>query len=92
MYRTSHRNMLLYFNVILDASCKYSTRRNDIQMLYRNIVAYFDEASSQLSDASAQLRDASKMQLWLTINVAARCRYVVCLLGNEMHSLCFITL
>ena len=98
MYRTRHLNRLLYFNVILDASCKFSTRRNDIydpsariinnllnstifwtrhlnsatrplnsatrQILHWNIVAYFGEASSQLSDASAQLRDASKMQLW----------------------------
>ena len=104
MYRTRHRNMLLYFNVILDASCKFSTRRNDIydpsarkiknllnstifwtrrlnsatlrlnsttrqlnsatrQILHRIMVAYFDEASSQLGDASTQLRDASKMQL-----------------------------
>ena len=30
MYRTRHLNRLLYFNVILDASCKFSTRRNDI--------------------------------------------------------------
>ena len=30
MYRTCHSNRLLYFNVILDASCKFSTRRNDI--------------------------------------------------------------
>ena len=98
MYRTRHLNRLLYFNVILHASCKFSTRRNDIydpsariinnllnstifwtrhinsatrplnsatrQILHWNIVAYFGEASSQLSDASAQLRDASKMQLW----------------------------
>ena len=98
MYRTRHLNRLLYFNVILDASCKFSTRRNAIydtsariinnplnstifwtrhlnsatrplnsatrQILHWNIVAYFGEASSQLSDASAQLRDASKMQLW----------------------------
>ena len=30
MYRTRHLIRLLYFNVILDASCKFSTRRNDI--------------------------------------------------------------
>ena len=30
MYRTRPRNMLLYFNVILDTPCKFSTRRNDI--------------------------------------------------------------
>ena len=27
MYRTRRRNMLLYFNVILDSSCKFSTCR-----------------------------------------------------------------
>ena len=30
MYRTPHLNRLLYFNVILDVWCKFSTRRNDI--------------------------------------------------------------
>ena len=33
------------------------------QILHCIIVAYFDEASSQLGDTSTQLRDASKMQL-----------------------------
>ena len=58
MYRTRHRNMLLYlFNVILDASCKFSTRRNDIYdpsvRINKNLSKLYNslDASSQLGDA-----------------------------------------
>ena len=44
-------------------SAKRQLNSATCQILHRIIVAYFDEASSQLGDASTQLRDASKMQL-----------------------------
>ena len=65
MYKTRHLYMLLYFNVILDASCKFSTRRNNIYDTSARIIknplnsTLFWTRHLKLGDASTQLRDAS---------------------------------
>ena len=78
LFSTRHANFRLVENYIYDPSARimknplnsatFSTRQLNSatrQILHGIIVAYFDESSSQLSDASPQLPDpaTSKMQL-----------------------------
>ena len=66
MYRTRHRYLLLYFNVILDASCKFSTRRNDIYDPFARIIKnplkstifwtrHLNSATRRLNSATRQI-------------------------------------